>query len=256
MLPRLISDNLHALHGIGHGFFTRNGGVSEGLFSSLNAGYGSGDDIGHVSINRQRVSEALCPGSAEISTVFQVHGTHAAVLNTPWAWGEAPQADAIVTATPGTAIGVLSADCVPVLFADAKNRVIAAAHAGWKGALSGIIESTVVQMQAAGADIQHIHAAIGPAIGAASYEVTGEFYARFIEVSQENSCFFVPQAQEKYLFDIKAYVEKRIAAAGIRHINMLANDTCIEEDNFFSYRRTTKRQQAQYGRQVSGIVLL
>lgn len=241
---------------IQHGFFTREGGVSTGDYASLNCGYGSGDSIDAVSENRKRVAEILGCKREELCTAYQIHSPTAVILEEPLHWEKMPQADALVTTKPGIALGILTADCLPILFADPEHGVIAAAHAGWKGALGGVIESTLNAMQQLGAKPDSIQATIGPGIAQGSYEVGQEFHDRFITQDAGNKLYFVHGGRPShFLFDLKAYAKDRLRNAGLRHINMLAHDTCLQEDEFFSYRRATLRNEPVYGRQVSAIML-
>lgn len=245
---------LEQLPHIRHGFFMRTGGVSDGLYSSLNCGPGSGDDLAHVAENRARVAASLHVPSHSLITCHQVHSATAVIVDKPWSQSDAPQADAIVTNTPNIALGVLTADCLPILFADIKNHVIAAAHAGWKGAFGGVIEDTLTKMRSLGAE--DITATIGPAIAQASYEVGAEFYERFLLENAENAQFFAGSTRAgHYLFNLPAYAKSRLSAAGIAPINLLAHDTCLLENDFFSFRRTTLRGEPVYGRQISAITL-
>jgi YfiH family protein len=228
---------------IAHGFFGRTGGVSDGIFASLNCGPGSGDTREKVIENRRRVTEALAPG-AELLTLYQIHGGETVSVTAPWNIGEGPKADAMVTNLPGLALGILTADCAPVLFADADAGVIGAAHAGWKGALGGVTDSAIAAMEALGARRERIAAAIGPCISQANYETGPEFRERF------PAKFF-----ERRHFDLEAYVAERLAAAGLQSISRLGTCTYAREADFFSYRRATHRGETDYGRQVSAIVL-
>jgi YfiH family protein len=227
------------LSGVTHGFFGRSGGVSEGIFASLNCGPGSGDARAAVTENRLRVSQVL---GGRLLTLYQIHSAEAVVVTEPWEQG--PQADAMATGVPGLALGILTADCAPVLFADAEARVIGAAHAGWKGALGGVTESAIAAMERLGARRAHIAAAIGPCISQANYETGPEFRERF------DAKFFAGRN-----FDLEAYVAERLAAAGIASVERLDACTYAREDDFFSYRRATHRGEKDYGRQVSAIVL-
>ena len=248
---------LSGLPGIRHGFFTRQGGVSSGIFASLNCGPGSNDDLAKVGQNRARVAEALSGKPEMLCTAHQVHSNKALIIEKPWAPGEAPQVDALVTKTPGIILGVLTADCLPILLADEKARVIAAAHAGWKGAFSGIIEAAIEAMESLGAARARMLAAIGPGIGQASYEVDAAFRERFLADDAHNEQFFIAGARSgHFLFDLPAYGKERLRDAGVSHINILARDTCFEEDTFFSYRRSCLRKEPGYGRQISAITLL
>jgi YfiH family protein len=247
---------LAACSGVRHGFFTRKGGVSSGLYSSLNCGFGSGDDVEIVAENRARVAAALGQNSDALCTAYQIHSPRAVVLDHAWAWRDAPEADALVTRTPGIILGILTADCLPILFADSRGSVIGAAHAGWKGAISGVMEATIDAMVGLGARRQDIFATLGPAIAQESYEVGAEFRDRFISEGFENRDYFMDgERANHYMFDLKSYAENRLAKAGISQVNVLARDTCREEGDFFSYRRACLRAEPVYGRQVSAIVL-
>jgi YfiH family protein len=249
----LISPNLT---GIPHGFFTRKGGVSEGVYASLNCGPGSGDAIERVIENRRRMLLALGKKDARLLSLHQVHGSNVVTVEAPWRHAKKPKADAMVTTKPGIALSILTADCVPVLFADKKNRVIGAAHAGWKGALAGVLERTLEAMCAAGASLEHIHAGIGPCIAQKSYEVAGDFRASFIGQSTDAARYFIPAPRPgHFLFDLRGFVGNTLVKAGLRHVNSLENDTYMEEDAFFSFRRTTHRGERDYGRQISAIML-
>ena len=239
---------------INHGFFTRRGGKSSGIYASLNCGYGSGDDIEIVSENRAIVAGAMAAQS--LCTVHQTHSPDVKILTSPWHWKDAPQADAMVTNTPGAALGILTADCLPILFADSKHRVIGGAHAGWKGAFTGVIENTLAAMEQLGGNIADTIATIGPAIAQASYEVGREFYDRFIQQDAANSAYFNPSRREgHFMFDLKSYAHDRLKRAGIKTVNVLANDTCGQPEDFFSFRRTTLKGENAYGRQISVICL-
>ncbi len=253
---RVTSPELSKLPGIEHGFFTREGGVSQSPYTSLNCGWGSGDDLKHVEQNRFYVSRALGHENSTLNTAFQIHSADAVIVKEAWHWESAPKADALVTSTPGIVIGVLTADCLPVLFADPKARVVAAAHAGWKGALSGVIENTLKKMLFLGASLSNVTAAIGPAIAQCSYEVGPEFREQFMAQGAGNKKYFGPSSREgHFMFDLKSYAFARLQAAGIAAINVLAHDTCLEENTFFSYRRACQRGENVYGRQVSAIVI-
>ncbi len=246
--------HLTTVTNVNHGFFTRNGGVSDGIYASLNCGYGSGDDIGRVTENRRRAAEAM--GGTELCTVHQTHSADCIIVEKPWDYKNAPQADALATNQPGIILGVLTADCLPILFCDPKNGVIGAAHSGWKGAVSGIIEATIDSMKKLGAEPELIIASIGPAIGKDSYEVGAEFYDRFIAARAENSHFFRPSPRPgHHFFDLPGYAKERLAASGISQINIIAQDTYFNDNDFFSYRRTCKRGEPAYGRQISVIMM-
>lgn len=252
----LTIGRLNDLASIRHGFFTRLGGVSEGLFTSLNCGYGSGDRPEHVTENRRRAMEMMELDGHRLVTAYQVHSPDVVEVRTPWAREDAPQADAMVTRERGLALGILTADCVPVLFADAEAGVVGAAHAGWKGALTGVAEATVAAMVDLGATAERIVVGIGPAICQRSYEVGPEFPAPFLDQDPLNADYFCPARREGHShFDIKGYVATRLAAAGVKSIQTLPCDTCAEEDRFFSYRRACHRREPDYGRGLSAIYL-
>lgn len=237
-----------------HGFFTREGGVSEGLYGGLNCGYGSGDAHAKVQENRRRVSEQLGV-KQEVVTCHQTHSNIAHVLHAPPA--TALEGDALVTNQRGLAIGVLTADCVPVLLADATHQIVAAAHAGWKGAIGGIIPATLQAMESLGAKRNAIAAAVGPAISQMSYEVGTDLYAKFMQDDFENAIFFKPSsARDHYLFNLKAYVVATLKRERLARVELLDYDTYTDEARFYSFRRATHRQEAVYGRQLSAIVIL
>lgn len=253
-LSPITAPALGALPGIGHGFFTRLGGVSEGLYASLNLGAGSNDLSRHVAANRARVEAAL--GARHLQTVYQVHGRDVALITAPLANDARPRADALVTATPGLALGILTADCVPVLLADAEARVIGAAHAGWRGALDGVIDAVVAVMTAQGARRGAIRAAIGPAIAQSSYEVGDEVRASFIRHDAAESRFFAHARRPgHWMFGLPQLAAARLARAGVGHVDTLPHDTYADEKRFYSFRRATHRGEADYGRQVSAIML-
>ena len=243
-----------ALDGIPHGFLGRKGGVSTGICAGLNVGLGSGDDRAAVLENRRLSVQAVAPG-ARLVTVHQVHSPDALYAGAPWPDDGRPKADAIVTDRPGLALGILTADCTPVLLADRDAGVIGAAHAGWKGAFAGVIESVVSAMEKRGARRDRISAAIGPVIARKSYEVDEAFFRRFLEAEQANEHFFSPGREGHHQFDIEAYVLARLGAAGVTRAEALGLDTYAEPDRFFSYRRATHRGEPDYGRQISLICL-
>ena len=246
-------DPLDDLPGIRHGFFTREGGVSEGHYASLNCGFGSGDEPARVAENRARIAGRLAVPAGHLVTVYQIHSPEVVVAERPWAPGDAPQADAMVTDRPGLALGILTADCVPVLFADPEAGVIGAAHAGWKGARGGVVAGTVAAMVRLGADPARMVAAVGPCIAQGSYEVGPEFPGQF---DAADAGFFTPSAKPgHFLFDIGGLVERRLADQGIPLVGRCAADTAAEEQRFFSYRRATLRGEPVYGRGLSVIVL-
>jgi YfiH family protein len=249
--------NLRDRPGLRHGFFGRAGGVSEGIYASLNCGLGSGDDRAHVAENRARAMRQAGLDPGNLVTAYQTHSRRVAVVDKPWASGDSPQVDAMVTTRPGIALGILHADCAPVLFADSEARVVGAAHAGWRGALDGVLEETLAEMQRHGAQLSRIAAAIGPCIGQASYEVGPEFRTRFIESEPGHARFFTasPKRPQHFQFDLEGYAADRLARAGVRDVERLARDTCGESDNFFSYRRRTLDGGKNYGRNISLIAL-
>lgn len=251
----LESSLLSAVPGLRHAFFSREGGVSEGIYAGLNGGIGSDDNPAHVAENRRRMAAALRVSSERFLTVFQIHSPDVVVASRAWEAAARPKADAIVTRTEGLAIGVTAADCGPILFADAKARVIGAAHAGWKGALTGVVESTVDAMEKLGAERGDIVAAIGPLIRQRSYEVGPEFVQRFLDTDAENARYFLPAAREGHaMFDLAAFIRKRLENAGVLMVDDTGTDTYADE-RFFSYRRSVHRKEADYGRHVHAIVL-
>ena len=247
---------LAGLPGVRHAFFTRAGGMSEGLYASLNCGPGSKDDPDRVAQNRARAMAHMGLGEDRLTTAYQVHSNRVAVVERPWQRADAPKVDAMVTRQPDIALGILTADCVPLLLADAEAGVIGAAHAGWRGALDGIVGALVEAMIDLGARAERIAAGIGPAIGATSYEVGPEFPAPFLAQARDNQDFFAasPRAGH-FLFDIQGYVGRRLTAAGIAQVETLARDTCAEDTLFFSYRRACLRGEPDYGRDLSAITL-
>ena len=248
MLDRLASA------GIRHGFFTRIGGVSEGIYRGLNTGTGSDDDPAKVRENRRRVAEWMGVGADRLLSLHQVHSPDAVVVREPFP-GDRPKADALVTDRPGLALGASAADCGPILFADGEAHVVGAAHAGWKGALTGVLESTIAAMESLGARRDRIVAVLGPSISQRNYEVGPEFVERFVGVDAANARYFSPAAREGHaFFDLNSYTVDRLARAGVE-AGMIGRCTYAEEDLFFSYRRTTHRKEADYGRLISAIAL-
>lgn len=255
-MPRLTTGVLNRIEGVRHAFFTRNGGVSQGIYASSNCGFGSRDAAAAVAENRARAMRRIDADPAKLVTLSQVHSADVVEVAAPWRRGDAPRADAMVTRVPGIVLGILTADCAPVLFADAEARVVGAAHAGWRGALSGVLEATVAAMCRMGASPRGIVAAIGPAIGRASYEVGPEFPAPFLAQDASNSAFFFPaETPGRHLFDLKGYAAARLAAAGLSEVAVLPNDTRMENRRFFSYRRACLRGEPNYGRQLSAILV-
>ena len=241
------------LEGIPHGFLGRVGGVSTGLVAGLNLGLGTGDDAAAVAENRARAVAAVLPG-ARLVTVYQVHSADCVVAG-EWSDDARPHADALVTDQPGLLLGVVTADCAPVLLADRSAGVIGAAHAGWKGAVSGVTDSTIVAMEALGAKRGNIVAAVGPCIAQPSYEVDAGFYQRFVAQDPGNAAFFVPGVPDHWQFDLERYVAERLQQAGIGAVERLGLDTYPDENAFFSFRRATHRGEPDYGRQMSLIGL-
>lgn len=255
-LPAIESRALSGLPHVAHAFFTRQGGVSKGLYAALNTGAGSGDVRADVIENRARCARHLALAPDRLVSVHQIHSATVHVVTEPWAIGQGPQGDAMVTAERSLALGVLAADCTPVLFADRTNTVVGAAHAGWKGALGGVLEATLDAMEKLGAARASIVAAIGPTISKNAYEVGPEFEARFRAQDAGSAAFFAPAARaDHFMFDLPGYVEARLTRAGCGAIDPLALCTYGDEPRFFSYRRTTHRGESDYGRNLSAIAL-
>ncbi len=239
-----------------HAFFTRGGGVSTGIYASLNCGYGSADAAENVTRNRARAMEMMEQPASALVTVDQRHTAQVVTVRETWAPGAAPVADAMVTDVPGIALGILTADCVPLLFADTEKAVIGAAHAGWKGALGGVLEATVAAMAALGADPARLAVAVGPSISQRSYEVGPEFPRPFLDEDGENEQFFAPARRDgHFMFDLPAYVARKLARQGVTEVIRTPCDTCREADRFFSYRRSVQTGEPDYGRCLSAIVL-
>jgi YfiH family protein len=252
----LQATSLASLPGIRHAFFTRTGGVSEGIYESLNGGVGSNDTPERVAENRARMATALGMMPERFLTAYQIHSPDVITVDSPWAPDARPRADALVTRTPGVAIGVSTADCGPILFADADARVIGAAHAGWRGALIGVIEATIAAMEAIGADRNRIVAATGPMIRQPNYEVGPEFLERFKADDAANTRFFAPSAKDGHaMFDLAGYIKARLAGAGIRHVEDIGRCTYADPATFYSYRRSVHRKEADYGRHINAIAL-
>lgn len=251
----LASPLLSAIPGLRHAFFSRAGGVSEGLYASLNGGTGSNDDAAKIVENRRRMAAQMGVTLEHLLTLHQVHSPDVVVAAAPWNGGARPKADAIVTRTDGLAIGVTAADCGPILLVDPSARVIGATHAGWKGALTGVLESTVAAMEKLGAGRGGIVAAIGPMIRQHSYEVGSEFVERFLDADAENAMFFLPGERERHaMFDLAGYIRMRLENAGVLMIDDTGVDTYSDE-RFYSYRRSVHRKEADYGRHVHAIAL-
>jgi polyphenol oxidase len=246
---------LESCDGIRHGFFTRQGGVSTGIYGSLNCGLGSRDDAENVRQNRALVAQTLSVAPDHLLTLYQIHSATAVVVDKAWE-GEAAEADALVTRTPGLAIGALTADCAPVLFCDPEARVVAAAHAGWRGALSGIAEATVAAMEELGASRERMLAVIGPSISQRAYEVGAEYVDRFLAEEPTSSVFFMTDdSSGEPHFDLSGYVAERLSRAGVGTISDLGLCTYCDETRLFSYRRSQHHGEDDYGRQISAIVL-
>ena len=246
---------LSAIPGLRHAFFSREGGVSGGIYAGLNGGLGSDDDPANVAENRRRMAEQMGVATTHFLSLHQIHSPDAVVAAGPWPSASRPRADAIVTRTEGLAICVTAADCGPILFVDPSARVIGAAHAGWKGALTGVVESTVDAMEKLGAERSGMVAAIGPLIRQHSYEVGHDFIGRFMEEDAENAVFFLPAAREGHaMFDLAGLIRMRLENAGVLMIDDTGLDTYSDE-RFFSYRRSVHRQEPDYGRHVHAIVL-
>lgn len=249
--------SLSASPNIRHAFFTRDGGVSDGIYASLNGGIGSNDAPEKVRENRARMAQALGVAATHFVTCYQIHSPDVIVATEPWTRENAPRADAIVTRVPKLAIGVSTADCGPILFADAQAGVVGATHAGWKGALTGVLEATVAAMEKLGAQRSRISAALGPMIRQPNYEVGAEFVERFTAADASNARFFSPAARLGHaMFDLPGYIRSRLERAEIKSIEDLGLCTYADPARFFSYRRTTHRAEPDYGRHVNAIALM
>jgi hypothetical protein len=252
----LRAASLSALTGIGHAFFTRAGGVSDGIYATLNGGPGSKDAPANVAENRARMAAALDVAPNRFITAYQIHSPDVVVVDRPWSAEARPRADAIVTRSPGLAIGVTTADCGPVLLADEAARVIGAAHAGWRGAATGVLEATIAAMERCGADRTRMVAALGPMIRQPNYEVGPEFIAQFAAEDPGNGRFFRPASRPEHaLFDLAGYIAARLAAAGVGRVEDLGHCTYADAKRFFSYRRSSHRAEGDYGRHINAIVL-
>lgn len=255
MVTALSAAALSGLPGLRHAFFTRRGGISDGVWRSLNVGIRSGDRPERIAANRARCASALGLPADRLVSARQVHGVVCRTVDEPWSMDRPPEADALVTARPGVLLGVLTADCAPVLLADPTAGVVATAHAGWRGALDGVIESAVAAMVGHGAAPARIVAAIGPCIAQASYEVGPEFRDRFGADPSSARLFRPVERSDRLLFDLKAYVAGRLERVGVGAVEVLPHDTCAEEELFFSFRRTTRRREERFGLQLSAIAL-
>jgi polyphenol oxidase len=252
----MIEARILALDGIRHGFFTRAGGVSGGLYASLNGGVGSNDNTAHVTENRARMAAAVGVEPHRFLTCYQIHSPQVVVAEAPWTAEARPRADAIVTRMRSLAIGISTADCGPVLLADPDARVIGAAHAGWRGALGGVVEAAIEAMERLGAARRHIRAALGPMIRQPNYEVGPDLIARFAAEDPASHRFFAPAPRDGHAqFDLPGYIGARLARAGIQQIEDVGLCTYADTERFFSFRRTTHRAEADYGRHVNAIAL-
>lgn len=252
-LPIIQSATLKAA-GVNHAFFTRNGGVSDGVYASLNGGVGSSDAQEHVAENKRRMAERLGVPAERFLVPFQIHSADCLVVDRPWT--DRPRCDGLATATPGLALGVTGADCGMVLFADPKEKVIGACHSGWKGALTGVVEATISAMEKLGAKRGETIVALGPTIGPGSYEVGPEFFAEFTAASPDHARFFAPSAKAGHkMFDLPGFIGMRVERAGLASFENLGLDTYADEARLFSYRRTTHRKEPDYGRLVSAVVV-
>lgn len=250
------SPDLSSFPRIRHAFFTRQGGVSEGIYASLNGGLGSADDAAAVAENRARMARHLGAEPGHLVSLHQVHSADALPVATPWPRDERPKADGMATATPGLALAIATADCGPVLFADPHAGIVGACHAGWQGAFKGVLEATLARMEALGAERASIVAVLGPTIGPDNYEVGPEFVARFAAQDPANRDFFRPSGRAEHaLFDLPGYIGRRLEAAGIASFTSLGLCTYADEARFYSYRRTTHRKEPDYGRLISAIAL-
>ncbi len=256
MTLKSFTSPLLSAPGVSHGFFTRQGGVSKGIYASLNCGPGSADDPAAVRENRARVSRRLLGREEQINTLYQIHSPSVIILDKPMALENRVKADGLVTGEPGLILGVLTADCAPVLFSDPVAKIIGAAHAGWRGALDGVLENVVAKMVGLGSKAENIRAAVGPAIGVKSYEVGDEFRAEFMSRSPGNRAYFKAKETGKFLFDLERFCKDRLRAAGVGEVDAFALDTYAGEEDFFSYRRAYHRAERDYGRQVSAIALI
>jgi YfiH family protein len=247
---------LSHLPGIRHAFFTRHGGVSEGVYASLNGGTGSNDDQAKVRENRARMAAAVGVAPERFLTCYQIHSPDVIAVETPWAADARPRADAMVTRVPNIALGISTADCGPVLFADGEAKVIGGAHAGWRGAFTGVLEATIAAMEKLGAKRSRIAVALGPMIRRQNYEVGPEFVARFEEADPDNARFFAPSQRASHaMFDLPGYIANRLRRAGIEQIDDLGLCTCADAERFYSYRRMTLAGEPDYGRHINAIVL-
>jgi polyphenol oxidase len=254
---KYIKTALSEIPWVRHGFFTRVGGVSRGIYAGANCGWGSNDDIAHVRANRGKVAAELGIPGDSLVTLNQYHSAVAVTVDAPWTREDMPRGDALVTARPGIGIGALAADCAPILLASKKDRIVAAVHAGWKGAVGGVLEAAIAEMAAHGAKVSGLAAAVGPCIGPESYEVSEGFDAPFLLQDAGNARFFRAAAKKGHLFfDLPGYVAHRLKAAGVETVYETRTDTLPDEETFFSYRRACLRGEKDYGRQISAIAIV
>ncbi len=250
------SDVLSAFPNIAHGFFTREGGTSSGIYEGRNCGLGSDDLRANVIENRGRTADDMGVPRDHLLTVYQVHSPNVIIADKPWTSDASPEGDALVTATSGLALGILTADCTPILFADPHTGVIGAAHAGWKGAIGGVLEATVDAMTSLGAKREQISCSIGPTISQANYEVGAEFQKQFVAETPDNNIYFIPSARENHFqFDLPHFVADRLGSLGVNRVDNTNLCTYADAKRFFSYRRTTHAGEPDYGRQISSIAL-
>lgn len=254
-MTAITADALGAIDGVRHGFFTRQGGVSTGIYASANCGLGSGDDADAVLANRARAMAVLDLPTDSLVTMYQVHSAASVVVEAPWPREAAPRVDAMVSARPGIALGVLTADCAPILLAEPRARVIGAIHAGWRGALTGVIDTAIADMVKLGANPARVVAAIGPCIARPSYEVGPDFPAPFLAQDRAHARFFAPGRGGHHHFDLRGYAEAALRRLGVRRVEVSPHDTCADAERFFSYRRTCQRGERDYGRLLSAIAL-
>lgn len=253
-LPSLQSANLLQNDTVRHAFFTREGGVSEGLYRTLNCGFGSDDNPDHVAENRRRVAVSLGADPASLITSYQIHSADIVTVETTWSRSDAPKADGMVTNRPGIALGILTADCAPVLFADSEAGVIGACHAGWRGAIDGVTGATLRAMENLGARRDRVEAAIGPCIAQESYQVGPEFQAQFAAIDPGNEAYFSPDG-DRHRFDLAGYVLARLKKDGVVDPQWIGLDNCAEQNRLFSYRRSTLSGEPDFGRGLSAIML-
>ena len=252
----ITASELNANTNIKHGFFTRRDGVSHGVFRGLNCGYGSGDTPAHIDQNRSVAMAKLGLSRQNLNTVYQIHSADVVVAQKAWARDDRPKADAIVTNQPGLAVGIMTADCTPVLFSDPNAGIVGAAHAGWRGAIGGVLAATVEKIEEMGGDRSQVIAVVGPCIHQSSYEVGPDFHTSFLQENPANERYFVPSEKARHqLFDLPGFVLTKLADLGLAVVQDVSEDTYANEDRFFSYRRSTHRKETDYGRGLSAIVL-